>query len=637
MIYRNLFFSLLIGLFCCVPSSTIRGMGMPNMNMDDFEKELAEANRAIEEYVASLPAEEQALFNKQVEDMTKMFENMSEEEFEQFLGEMFSDEPMMMEPNPFDAIQDTPQEEVVEVVLSTDDKKKVETAIAILDDIIKQSNMFMVIVNSSSELPERINVWAQKSEIPHWQPEANWMSLKAEIETFIQKLYRAEEQDLTTKKYKYLFELIADEALYNNLIQLRTELKNIVPTIEIPEFGVQKLSSESKKALKNVLGKYTESFYLLDIPKALDTLFEKYAPEEEKIKAAEEAATKRAQEMSRMGRTPASRTDAGSEDMGYGYDDYYGGGYDNYYGGGDYGYGGYGNDYGYGSNYGSYGGGDYGSGGGGSGRSGGGSSGSGDYSGGSGGVAKDKEESEKEDKNKDKKNKKDAFAPNFELDTAINNIKKDFEDIKAAMTETEDNPTKLSDLKKFAEHITNNDEKIDETLVSYILPRVIDKKIDNISTSLKKIDKKQLNAQDLAHYQKESKKIFDEHTKQLTSFVDMINVFETEKEKEERNAQPHLHPVAPGDESKKINISTLPAAKQWAYFGGSADTLSEDENKLAETITPVSLFDVSDKIETLLDDVKKFGTKVAKEPKKPVAKETDWSDIPTMPAPPMFE
>lgn len=606
-------------------------------NMDDFEKELEEANRAIEEYVASLPAEEQALFNKQVEDMTKMFENMSEEEFEQFLGEMFADEPMMMEPNPFDSIQETPQEVIPEVVLNTEDKKKIETAIAILDDIIKQSNMFMVIVNSSSELPERINQWATKNEIPHWQPEADWAKLKAEIEIFIQKLYRAEEQDLTTKKYKYLFELIADEALYNNLIQLRTELNTIVPTIEIPEFSIQKLNAQSKTALKNVLGKYTESFYLLDIPKALDTLFEKYAPEEEKIKAAEEAATKRAQEATRMSRTPASKTEAGTEATGYGYDDYYGGGYDDYYGG-DYGYG---NDYGYSPNYGSYGG-DYGydSGYGSGGRSGGGSSGGG--SGGSSGASRaEKEESDKEekDKEKDKKSKKDKFTPNFEVDIAIRDIKKDFEDIKTAMTETEENPTKLADLKKFAEHITNNEEKIDETLVSYILPRVIDKKIDNISIALKKIDKKELNAEDLAHYQKEIKKIFDEHKKQLMPFVDMINAFETEKEKEEKETEPHLHPVKEEDKDKKINISTLPAAKQWAYFGVPADKLelAENESKLAETITPASLFEIGKKIVTLLDDVKKFDTKVAKTPKKPAVKEKDWSDIPTMPAPPVFD
>jgi uncharacterized membrane protein YgcG len=636
MTYRNLFFSLLMGLLCCIPSITTTGMGMPNMNMDDFEKELAEANRAIEEYVASLPAEEQAEFNRQVEEMSRMFENMSEDEFEQFLGEMFADEPMMMEPNPFDAIQDTPQEEVVEVVLNTEDKKKVETAIAILDDIIKQSNMLMVIVNSSSELPERINQWATKGEIAHWQPDATWVTFKTEIETFIQKLYRAEEQDLTTKKYKYLFELIADEALYNNLIQLRDELKNIIPTIEIPEFSVEKLSSQSKTALKNALGKYTESFYLLDIPKALDTLFEKYAPEEEKIKAAEEAATKRAQEASRATRTPAAKTQAGAEDMGYGYDDYYGGGYDDYYGGG------YGNDYGYPS-YGSYGG-DYGYDSGyGSGGRGGASSGGGRSSGGSGGsdVGKDKEDKEKEEEDKDKKkkkSKKDNYMQNFEVEAAIRDIKKDFEDIKAAMTETEDNPTKLADLQKFAEHITNNDEKIDETLVSYILPRVIDKKIDNISISLKKIDKKELNADDLAHYQKEIKKIFDEQTKLLKPFVDMVGMFETKKDKEAKEAEPHLPGMKEEDQVKKINISELPDVKQWAYFGTEpTDKFTEEENKLTETITPISLFEISKKIVKLLDDVKTFDTKKAKAPRQPVAKQAGSEDIFTMPTPPSFD
>ena len=632
MTYRNLFFSVLIGILCSIHFPVITGMMMPNM--EDFEKELAEASQAIDEYVASLPPAEQAAFNQQVEEMSRMFENMSEDEFEQFLGEMFADEPMMMEPNPFDSIQPIPEENVVEVVLNAEDKKKVETALAVLDDIIKQSNLFMVLVNSSSDLPERINQWGKKNAITHWQTDASWATLKLEIETFIQKLYKAEEQDITTKKYKYLLELIADEALYNNLIQLRTELKNIIPTIDIPEFSIQKLSSQSKTAIKNILGKYTESFYLLDVPKALDTLFEKYAPEEEKIKAAEEAATKRAQEMSRMNRTPAAKTEAGSEED-YGYGDYYGGGYDNYYPYDDYGYG-YGSPYDSYSNYGnpSYGNDNYGSG---SSKSGSRGSGAGNAGGKSSSSSKEKEnEEDKEEKDKDKKKKgkKEEFSPNYELDNAIRDIKKDLEDIKATMTETEENPTKLADLQKFIEHITNNDEKIDETLASYVLPRVIDKKIDNISIALKKIDKKELNAKDLDHYQKEVNKLFDSHKKQLTAFANMINSFETEKEIKERAAEPHLHAVTTEDKDKKIDVSKLTATKQWAYFGGSADALAEDEKNLTETITPVSLFDIRDKIKELLDDAEKFSHKKAKQP---IAKKESSEDILTMPTPPSFE
>jgi uncharacterized membrane protein YgcG len=614
-------------MFCFVPSPTLFGMGMPNMNMEDFEKELAEANKAIEEYVASLPPAEQAEFNKQVEEMSRMFENMSEDEFEQFLGEMFADEPMM-EPNPFDNIQTAQQETAPEVVLSAEDKKKVETALAVLDDIIKQSNIFMVIVNSSSDLPGRIDQWAKKGEIPHWQTGADWTALKLEIEAFIQKLYKAEEQDLTTKKYKYLFELIADEALYNNLIQLRTELKKVVPTIDIPEFSIKKLSAESKTAIKTVLGKYTESFYLLDIPKTLTTLFEKYAPEEEKIKAAEEAATKRAQEASRMTRTPAAKTEAGSEDYGYDsyspYGDYYGG-YDNYSPYSDYS-GGY-------DNYSPYGGYDSGSG---AGRSGGGSGSGGGSSGGANGSTTDKEKEDKDKKEEDKKKKKEKHTPNYEIDTLLRDIKKDLEEIKSAMSTQENDedikPTKLADL---VGHITK-DEKIDEILTGYVLPRVVDKKLSNIESSLKKLGDKavRLNADDLLHYQREVDKLFTDYKKELNALSEAISSFK-KKTPEEIAAEERAPKKALAEGEKEIfDITDLPAVKQWAYFGETGG-LSDEEKQLANTITPVSLFAIGEKITKILGDAKAFMGKKAEAPK--MQKQSAFDVIPAIPAAPDIE
>ena len=612
MTYRNLFFSMLLSIFCCVPSPVFSGMMMPNM--EDFERELAEANRAIEEYVASLPQAEQDEFNRQVEEMSRMFENMSEDEFEQFLGEMFADEPMMMEQNPFDTVQTVQPEEMTTVTLSAEDKQKAETALAIIDDIIKQSNLFTVIINSSSDLPERVNTWAKKNDIPHWQTGTDWLKFKSELDTFIQKLYRSEEQDLTTRKYKYLLELIADEALYNNLIQLRTELNRLVPTITIPEFGIEKLSAESKKTIKDILGKYTESFYLLEIPKALDTLFEKYAPEEEKIRAAEEAATKRAQEASRMTRTPASKTEAGAEDMGYG--DYYGG-YDNYYSPygydyGDYGYSpydnyGYGDDYGYGSESGSRGGG--------SGRSGGGSSGGGS-------AGREKGENGSEELKSDKKKSKEVLTGNYELDTAVITIKKDLEDIKSALSETdpeteEEKPTKLANL---FEHITK-DEKVDEILAGYVLPRVVDKKISDIDLALKKIDSKKLNPEELVHYQKQIDKLFTEHKKELDIIYNAIDSFETKAEREAsaEEAKPTIATTKPAESApqEKFEIEGLSPEKQWAYFGGDVNSLEDNEEntKLKETITPVNLLEIKGKISKLLEDVKKFKAKKAEAPK----------------------
>lgn len=620
MTYRTIFLNIFMVIFCSVYSPIIIGgqnkMGMSQMQ--DFERELEEANKAIEEYVASLPPAEQAEFNRQVEEMSRMFENMSEDEFENFLGEMFADEPM--EPNPF---QETEQivQEVIDVTISAEDKKKADSAIKVIDDIIKQSNLFMVIINSSPELPNRITRWGTKNNIPNWPAGGTWNTFRLELEALIQKLYKVEDQDVVTKKYKYLLDLTADEGLFNNLIQLQTQLNSLVPTINLPEFGIQKLSSESKTVIQDILKTYTESFYLLGIPKALDALFEKYAPEAEKIRTAEEAANKKAlDEATKLVRTPAYQTEAGMEagmdyDYGYGYSPY-GGGYDDY---GYPSYGGY-NDYGYSPDYGSYGG-DSGTGA----RGAGGSSGGGSSGGGSsGGETTGKTEKGKEASTQPQKS---TFVPQHEIERAIADIKHGLDDIKAAMTDEEGKPTKLAQL---ADTINKSD--VDVILAGSTLPKIVDKKLETISQSLKTIDEKKLNQNELAHYQRQVQLAFDKDKKELETIRDAINSFGTKEEIEKEEATAKKSGQKESDQSKKTDIKTLSGEKRWAYFGGDKKDLGTDDKskKLEEDIgSPVSLFKIRDNINTLFDDMKKF---MAKKSDIPVAvkKETPIKETPVV-------
>jgi hypothetical protein len=617
MTYRVLFLNIFISaLFCCYSPITIAAQKMMStQQMQDFEKELEEANRAIEEYVSSLSPAEQAEFNRQVEEMSRMFENMNEDEFEKFLGEMFADEPMT-EPNPFTEVQPVAQEVVEVTSLSAEDKKKIETALKVLDDIIKQSNLFVVLINSSLELPNRITRWGTKNVISNWQSGTKWDGFKLELETLVQKLYKTEEQDLS-KKYKYLLELIADESLYNNLIQLQTSLNKLVPTINIPEFGIQKLSDQSKNVIKEILNKYTESFYLLGIPKALDTLFEKYGPEAEKIRSAEEAGTKRAQESARGVRTPASPETAGVGAESYGYD--YGYGYPQYYGG-DYGYNpyeSYGGGYGYPSDYG------YGpetGGGAGAGKGGAGGSGGGGGSAG-GGKGGGKEEG-KEGKGAEGDKGKPKATPQQEIERAIADIKSGLDDITAAMTDEEGKPTKLEKLTKTIESKEDSDLDI---FAGSTLATIVDKKLDTVAKSLETIDQKKLNSADLSHYQREVQKAFDKNKKELEMLRDALKVFGTADDIKKAQDEAKRAKL-PETEKEKItpnkDISKLSGTKRWAFFGDDIKSVpAEGKEKLEETIgTPVSLLEVKRKIDKLLADMKKFISKKSEVPVAPVAK-----------------
>ncbi|HEX4068680.1 MAG TPA: hypothetical protein VHX42_01155, partial [Candidatus Babeliales bacterium] len=606
MTYRTLFSHIFMSiLFCCYSSTIVSAQKMMNtQQMQDFEKELEEANKAIEEYVSSLSPAEQAEFNRQVEEMSRVLENMNEDEFEKFLGEMFADEPIT-EPNPFIDVQPITEPVVETTALSNEDKKKVETALKVLDDIIKQSNLFMVLVNSSPELPNRITRWGTRGVINNWQTGSKWDGFKLELESLIQKLYKVEEQDLD-KKYKYLLELIADESLYNNLIQLQTSLNKLVPTINLPEFGIQKLSDQSKNAIKEILNKYSESFYLLGIPKALDTLFEKYAPEAEKLRSAEEAGTKRAQEAARGVRTPSSAETAGVGQENFGYD--YGYGYPQYYGG-DYGYnpydsynpyGGY-SDYGYGSEGGS--GAGAGNKGGAGGNGGGGSSGAG---GGKGGQ-------EDKDKDKGKSTGSTKAVPNLEIENAISTIKTDLADIKNALVDEEGKPTKLEKLTKTVESKEDNDLDI---FAGTTLATTVDKKLDAIAKSLKTIDQKRLSSAELSHYQREVQKAFDKNKKDLEMLDNALKVFGTAddiKKAKDAATKAKLPETEKENVTPNTDISKLSGTKQWAFFGGDVTKVpvpEEGKEGLEKTIEkPVSLLDTKKKLDKLFADMKKFMSK----------------------------
>src|SRR5204863_5294168 len=208
-------------------------------------------------------------------------------------------------------------------------KKKVENIIKVIDDVIRQSNNFLVQISSSLEAAKNINSWSKKGSIMYWQPNAEWQDLKTDIEKFVQQLYKMEDKDLATQEYKYILSLIEDEATLNNLIQLQTNLNSSIPQIEISELDIQKLSSQAKNATKDTLQYYTEALYVLQLPKALETLIEKFSSKAEKYKETEEAAEKRAAEAAKRQRVPVGATTAGvSAEGGYGY-----GGYEPSYGG----------------------------------------------------------------------------------------------------------------------------------------------------------------------------------------------------------------------------------------------------------------------------------------------------------------
>jgi len=289
-------------------------------DFEALEKELEEASKVIDEYVASLPPEEQMEFKKAVEKLTEEIENMSPEEFEEFFGEVFGEELPFEEKETKEEVEkEIKEEEVITEPEIKEERGKQSQAILLIDAIITYTNSFLVTIASSPDLPGKIEFWGKEGTIKEWPSTLVWKDFKEQLENFSQQLHKIKDQDSTTKKYKYLDDLIKDESLYNNLTQLKTKISHYIPKIEIPEFGLEKLTTESKQAVQKAVNTYTESLYTLKIPQELTKLFEKFEPIAKKLKTEEEETEKKAAAQAKQTKAMPERALVAGREMETGY------------------------------------------------------------------------------------------------------------------------------------------------------------------------------------------------------------------------------------------------------------------------------------------------------------------------------
>ncbi len=288
------------------------------MQMKQLEKELMEASTAIEEAVAQMSPKEQEEFNRAVEEMTKVLEDMPEEDFDEFLNDLFSSE------FDEDMFKDMFDKEEPEVEIEEDVKPKIEVSldefkdiIDILDSIAKQLNALLVKISSSPDLPNKLVRWRSQNKIKHWSNEISWQSLRMKIENLATIIARMKEVDEKTKKAKYLSFIKEDKALIDNLTEFNTKLISTIPHIEVPEFGIEKLTPKAKKLTQQAATAITENLFVTGIVESLKQVEEKFEPVAKKLAQEEEAAQKKAESQIAKGPRPRPTIVAGKEETGY--------------------------------------------------------------------------------------------------------------------------------------------------------------------------------------------------------------------------------------------------------------------------------------------------------------------------------
>lgn len=281
-----------------MPPMGIPGAGQqPALNQDDM-RALQEMETEVNKFYSSLSVEEQTQFNSDVEELTNVMMDMSEDELMDFFGNMFPEEDFQQpEPTPEPA-PTTPEPEVktptkkpAQPAVPTRD---IEGALKLIDDIISQTEKFLRTAQMIPELPGKIEKWVSKTKIKEWKTGLTWAILKEDIDIFNQKMHNLKERDPKTKKYRHLGNLVKNEGLFNNLMQMRTQLEKHVPNVEAPAFGLGTVSKKSRNHIRELLNAFAEAVYKLDLTTSLDKLMKQYEPRAKELREEEEGARKTA-------------------------------------------------------------------------------------------------------------------------------------------------------------------------------------------------------------------------------------------------------------------------------------------------------------------------------------------------------
>ena len=293
--------------------------GKPAALSTDDLKLLSEVEQEINKFVATLPADQQKQFWKDVDELTQVMSTMNEDELVKFVENVFQDETQpggpvagppakMGEPplvtdrplapatpiSPVEVAQEAKKSEP----LATD--KAQQEAVALINSIINKIENFLRKMQIMPDIAGKVESWGNERKLKQFKAGMTWQSVRVQIESFNYKLNMIKDRAIRTNQYKYIPDVAHDETLINNLNKLNTTLSAYEPIIEVSAFGVEKMNAKAREATRKVIDGLLEAMNVLAIPQALDKIVDKYDPIAKKLREAEEGFTRQAVERSRM-------------------------------------------------------------------------------------------------------------------------------------------------------------------------------------------------------------------------------------------------------------------------------------------------------------------------------------------------
>jgi hypothetical protein len=284
--------------------------GMP-ANDQDFAKmmqELEQATKEMDTFVKSLPPEEQAEFNKVVQQVEKKMLDMDPAVLEKFLTNQMNPEEMdQFLGGVFEGIEPAAAPETKEPVVEEKPKKekkkkekpvkkeatKQEQAIELINNLVKTTDSVILKIQAVPELSLKIKRWGKKGVIYDWPKDGSWDKTKAEIESLRQDINKLLDKESGKDKFKYLDAFVENESLYNNVAKLNTTLGEYEPKIKTSGVGIDKITKDTKTAIKRAISGFTESLYRIKLPAELKKVFDTFEPKATKMREKEEESKKK--------------------------------------------------------------------------------------------------------------------------------------------------------------------------------------------------------------------------------------------------------------------------------------------------------------------------------------------------------
>ncbi|MGA9530299.1 MAG: hypothetical protein WBQ73_00220 [Candidatus Babeliales bacterium] len=286
--------------FCSTPAA-LNPFNLSEKELEDMYKNW---EKDFVSFLETLPPEEAAQIQKEMEEFERVINNMSEEEIGTLMEALAKEmEQQQAQLPPSQQLPESYLKEPLKVpskpkLDSTKQKEKLADEKAILKlctDLATSLEKFMkriAIISDISSIAETslhaLPALASK------QPPITWTIFKGDIEKLVSSLYILQTKESSSNEYKHFRNLVENDTLNTALKQLELTMRQQEPRVKVPSFGLGELTEETKTSLHTIFIALAESLYVFNLLEKIDAVIEKYQSRSQELQSQHAASKEQA-------------------------------------------------------------------------------------------------------------------------------------------------------------------------------------------------------------------------------------------------------------------------------------------------------------------------------------------------------